>query len=166
MRRVKLSLVFAGLLLCGKAFGQQPKESDYVVITYTTQMDWIFPIGSKATTLSRVEINEAEQLLRQCIDKYNAEHRKLYQEAKKADPDVRERDYVIDIAVGKRQYVGALDPAGEKVVWINYRCSAVDEDVLDWRKSIVLADDGGNCFFQVKINLTKKQYSGFNVNGN
>jgi hypothetical protein len=62
----------------------------------------------------------------------------------------------------KRQYVSIINSIGEKEVWINCFC---DSFYKDWKKQILHVDDGGNCFFNLKVNLsTKKCYDIF-VNG-
>jgi hypothetical protein len=35
----------------------------------------------------------------------------------------------------------------------------------DWRKELFDVMDGGNCFFELKINLTSGKYYDLNVNG-
>ncbi len=52
---------------------------------------------------------------------------------------------------------------GEKEVWVNCFCSVQYMDY--WKKQVVFVKDGGNCFFNVKINITKKSFSDFEVNG-
>lgn len=58
--------------------------------------------------------------------------------------------------------MAALNKKGEKEVWINCFCVDVRRD---WKKQIVEVYDGGNCFFNLKINLNKSQYYELSVNG-
>ncbi|MCW3084603.1 MAG: hypothetical protein JWP12_1969 [Bacteroidetes bacterium] len=62
----------------------------------------------------------------------------------------------------KRQYFPSYNDKNEKVIWVNYFC----DDPDNWKKSMVMVDDGGNCYFQFKINLSKKKIYDFMVNGN
>jgi len=60
------------------------------------------------------------------------------------------------------QLVPVLNSIGQKEVWVNCLCSGTDDN---WKKGITVVDDGGNCFFNLKINLTLKISYDFFVNG-
>ena len=60
----------------------------------------------------------------------------------------------------KRQYLAAINNTGEKEVWVNCFCG----DSNNWRKQIVSAADGGNCYFKFTVNLTTKNYYNFSIN--
>jgi hypothetical protein len=66
----------------------------------------------------------------------------------------------------RRQYVPFIDTDGHRKVWINCFCSDFNFSYPFWKKSIVLVDDGGSCFFNVVINLTDNSFTNFEVNGN
>ena len=51
----------------------------------------------------------------------------------------------------KIQFVPYLNEQGEKEVWINGFCSGSNSN---WKKEIVWVMDGGNCYFQIRLNLT------------
>jgi hypothetical protein len=51
---------------------------------------------------------------------------------------------------------------GEKWVFVNCLCNPMGSD---WEKQLIVAKDGGSCYFQVLINLTKKEILGFTING-
>jgi len=51
--------------------------------------------------------------------------------------------------------------SGVKEVWIIF-CSNTDSD--KWRTSIVAVEDGGNCYFNFKVNLYKKAYYELEIN--
>lgn len=106
---------------------------------------------STELTLNEYEI--IEDLLRECIANYN----------KNSEPDGSGYDCTIDLSNFKRQYVAVVNSDGDREVWVNCFCRG--HDVVNWKKYIVFARDGGNCFFNLKINLTKKQYYDLMVNG-
>ncbi|NNE99682.1 MAG: hypothetical protein HKN25_11740 [Pyrinomonadaceae bacterium] len=60
------------------------------------------------------------------------------------------------------QLVSAANPANETVVWVNALCTANGS----WRRQIITVDDGGSCYFNLYINLSKETYDRFSVNGN
>lgn len=62
----------------------------------------------------------------------------------------------------KRQYVPMVNKNGEKIVWANFFCN---DPVADWKREIVYVWDGGNCFFNLKVNLTKRECYELYVNG-
>jgi hypothetical protein len=64
----------------------------------------------------------------------------------------------------KRQYVPFLNKTGQKKVWINCFCSDLNDEFTYWKKSIVIVDDGGSCFFNLLIDLNSKAYSNFEEN--
>jgi hypothetical protein len=61
-----------------------------------------------------------------------------------------------------KQFIAVTNSKGEKEVWVNCRCSVMKEY---WKSSIGDVKDGGSCFFNLKINLTKKLIYDFWVNG-
>jgi len=54
----------------------------------------------------------------------------------------------------RRQYVALRTANGEKQVWVNFLCADINGD---WRHAAVVVDDGGKCFFQLFINVTRKK---------
>lgn len=72
------------------------------------------------------------------------------------------RNFIIELRRYKRQYVPVMRPNGEKEVWVNCLC---DESGQEWRHSVRQVMDGGNCFFQMKINLSQRRHFDFFVNG-
>ena len=65
----------------------------------------------------------------------------------------------------KRQYVPYIDKNGHRCVWINCFCSDYSNDYSDWKKSIILIQDGGSCYLNLTIDLTDMSYSNFEING-
>ncbi|TLM96625.1 hypothetical protein [Hymenobacter jeollabukensis] len=61
----------------------------------------------------------------------------------------------------KRQLIAVIDTAGEKRVWINGFCGA---DGSGWKKRIIQVWDGGICYFNVKLNLSRKTWEELDVN--
>ena len=62
-----------------------------------------------------------------------------------------------------KQFIAVTNPKGEKIVQVNCFCDK--RDIGYWKKSWVIVDDGGACFFQLEINLTTNSVIGFWVNG-
>ena len=61
----------------------------------------------------------------------------------------------------RRQYVAVINSEGEKEVWVNCFCS----DDKNWKTAKVDVDDGGNCYFNFKINIQHGKLYEFRVNG-
>jgi hypothetical protein len=47
---------------------------------------------------------------------------------------------------------------------VNFFCDS-SEGWLDWRKTYIVADDGGDCYFRVKFDIESQTYSDLDVNG-
>ncbi|MFT7034181.1 MAG: hypothetical protein ACJA2S_002691 [Cyclobacteriaceae bacterium] len=74
-----------------------------------------------------------------------------------------------------RQYVGFRNSAGERMLWVNALCDIKNgmvenngEFVLEpwpWKEEPIIVDDGGDCYWNILINIDKHEYSNFFVNG-
>ena len=90
-----------------------------------------------------------EKILKKAVESYNKE--------------IKNNFFAIrPLAVYRKQFVPVINRKGEKEVWVNCLC---DDDDDDWKKGIIMVDDGGNCYFNLKINLTKKTFSQIMING-
>jgi hypothetical protein len=136
--------------------------SNYAIIKFDIKDTWLFD-KAKPTDISLSDIKEVEALLADCINKYNPEQQKHFDKINSEYPEAKidKRGFIIDLSNYKRQYVAVINDKGEKEVWVNCFCVKFDY----WKKEIVQVMDGGNCFFNLKINLTKKSYYDLSVNG-
>ncbi|MEI3796510.1 MULTISPECIES: hypothetical protein [unclassified Chitinophaga] len=63
-----------------------------------------------------------------------------------------------------RQYVGFIDPLGNKVIWVNFvRAERRHEERLE--KFAIEVSDGGANYWNVKVDLTENNTFGLRVNG-
>jgi hypothetical protein len=62
----------------------------------------------------------------------------------------------------KRQYIPYISKNGTK--HIKVICFCRDEGI-NWKKEVLLVYDGGDCFFEVIINLATNTYSDLMING-
>ncbi len=119
--------------------------SQYVVIKYGEFK--VFD-NAKATTLSKAEIDQIEDLLHKAINDYNK--------------DKKHYAKIMPLSKYKIQFVPVINNKGEKEVWVNCFC---DADSSRWRKELIIVEDGGNCYFQVKINLKTMKWYSMGING-
>ena len=121
------------------------------IIPASEKMEWAFGRNYKPFTPTADDIQAAEDILLAC---YNKEvtgtvnpffGRKL-------------EDYY-------RQFVGGEKENGERIIYINCFCYVIDEYFKKWKTQLIMVDDGGNCFFNVKVSLDKKEYYELMVNG-
>ncbi len=104
--------------------------------------------SKKVINLSDNEIKIIERLLRKQVEIYN----------KKVEKNR------IDLRYYKRQYFPQIDKNGDKLVGIFCFCNVQDND--KWKTQELQSPcDGGKCYFNVLINLTKKTVSIFQTNG-
>lgn len=166
----KILYIFISLFLAFSCQNKnQKKESDYVVLKYRSEWNWIYK-NAQPTELTESEISKIEELLEKAVAEYNLgqaeniKERKEWFEKTYPDKDFSKSEPKLEITLTdyKRQYVPVIKENGEKEVWVNLFCTI---EHTDWKNEIVVVYDGGNCFFNLKINLTKNSYSDFNVNG-
>ncbi|HEY1056490.1 MAG TPA: hypothetical protein VGE24_15195 [Emticicia sp.] len=133
------------------------------IISSDSVPGWIFKNGKRAELVNS-DFGKIERLLENCINEYNAKQQKWYNKAKAKYPDdsIKIEYYIIDLKRYKRQYMVSTNPRGEKEVWVNCFCYT---NIENWKKGILMAKDGGNCFFNLKINITKETYYDLRVNG-
>jgi hypothetical protein len=181
MRRLFITILLGSLLSCGRTTDSGLTASDKVdtlvdadnvaldsidfnILKYDTSYRHIFSKTAKTPQLSEKEIIECELLLKLFIAGYNAEAIKKFDEMTKKYPGQKfnEENFTIELKDYGRQYMAVLDN-GIKLVYVNCFC---DPKVFDYRdKRLVHVFDGGNCFFNLKINLTEKKIFGFVENG-
>lgn len=105
--------------------------------------------GGTPTTLSKPELAELNTLLNKAAAAYN-------NDTKSEAFNIKELSgYIFQLATVINKY-------GEKEVWINALCNVSG---TDWRNKMQLVMDGGNCYFNIRINLTKKSAGQLYVNG-
>ncbi len=122
------------------------KGDDYVVFEYKEDIFIPFKKSTK-TTLSESELAEIELILK-----------KMVRENHNGTGSMS----TISLKGKKRQYVPVINKNGEKEVWINFFCGVHHNE---WRNDIVVVFDGGNCYFNVKVNLAHMKYYDLIING-
>ena len=120
---------------------------------------------SVPATLNDSDFVTLELVLSDCICKYNREQTAGFKERIRKFPNdsLKLDEFTIDLNEYYRQYMVVRNRKGEKEVWINCLCEV--QYVKDWTKRVIQVMDGGKCYFSIKINLKKKSYSHFMVNG-
>jgi len=139
-------------LIKGIEFGSPEKP----IIADTT----VFVIfnDSSNINLSSEDLSQIDSILQQCINE-NLEQKKTGEELnkkhrKRKPENTSHMEY-------KRQYFPGINDKGEKVVWVNCFCHTS----RDWKKQLIMVEDGGSCYFNVTINLTTGKYYHLRVNG-
>ena len=75
-----------------------------------------------------------------------------------------------------RQLIPYIDENGNHIIEINAFCDILDNPPdpndekpkwtkMDWKNYHVLVDDGGDCYWQIKINIDKEDYINYGPNG-
>jgi c-di-AMP phosphodiesterase-like protein len=138
---------------------------DFNIVKYDTSYYYIFPKTFVSTDLSDKEIVACENLLRLFIENYNVEAKKRFDEMTKQYPNVKfnVRDYTIELEDYGRQYMSVVSDKGEKMVYVNCFCDPKEFEYRD--KELVQVHDGGNCFFNFRVDLKNKTIFDFMENG-
>jgi hypothetical protein len=152
---MRLLFSFVLVLFCFSAVCQ-----DVLVDTSTTAIipfdkSWRYPFSSDCNpgTLTKNDLRILDSLIVVSVSDYN---RSLKPEFKHMKIELSQLHY-------RKQLVVVTNQKGEKLVWVNFFCSSSFEKL--WKENILIVKDGGQYFFNLKINLTKIRYYDFSVNG-
>ena len=131
----------------------QEIKQNYAVIKYDKKAHAQIFKNAKYSVLSGDEIVKLDKLIAKAVEEHNAKTNK-YQK-------------IENLSEYKFQYIPIQNDKitngmFEKEVWVNAFCNGYD---INWKKQIVAVDDGGSCFFNLKINLTNSTIYDFQVNG-
>jgi hypothetical protein len=162
---MKYILCLVLLMISYLNYGQTASSDHFVILPFDTSVYTSLPADCTQATLNNEDFANIERVLSFCVNKYNRSQNTVYREIVKKlpDQDLRIDDYVIDLKRYYRQYVVVFNKRGEKEVWVNCFCNIQSQE--NWREKAVIVMGGGNCFFNVRINLTRKSFSDFMVNG-
>ncbi|MCB2410185.1 hypothetical protein [Hymenobacter lucidus] len=132
----------------------------------TTLTDFIVIPTLHPDLVSAVELNQVDSLLKACVAEFNRAAEADYADMHKTHSEIpfRKENYVIDLSAYKKQLVVSVNSKGVKTVWVNCFCSD-EADFPNWKREIVDITDGGNCFFNVRLNLTEGTWEDLQANG-
>ena len=138
--------------------------SSITIIPINPKYDWLFE-NTENANLNADELQQIETLLNEELKRYNKEQQIEFDKVSKKYPNERIEisDFVIELKRYKRQYLPMINELGEKEILINCFCGEWGEV---GKTELVMAEDGGNCYFELKINLTKNKVLFLSVNGN
>ena len=144
--------------------------SRYVVLKFDTSRDnHLFKSVDKPMNLSASEIAKIEMMIAKKVTEYNKTENAFQDSMNKK---IYRKEPVNAVAFDNlihrpekyyKQFLAIINPKGEKEVWVSCFCDKQDNTY--WKKDWVNVDDGGSCYFQIKINLTNNTVLGFYVNG-
>ena len=118
-----------------------------IVFSFDAKRDsFVFNNKFKRTTLSTTELQKVEALIITSAVKYNIKKRYTIKEAGKY----------------YKQIIPVINSKGQKEVWVNCLCKVSGDT---WKKRVINTNDGGRCYFNLKINLSTNIVSDFSVNG-
>lgn len=135
----------------------QIDTSKVAVLKYDTNSS-VFNKESEPTSLSNEDLIKFELVLNKFVSDYNDE-----KNSTSTDLKFERKDFILNLNQYKRQYFAILNSKGQKEVWINCFCN---DNKLDWKTEKVIVKDGGNCYFNLKVNLTTEAYYEVHINGN
>ncbi|ESU25213.1 hypothetical protein FLJC2902T_31780 [Flavobacterium limnosediminis JC2902] len=159
MRKLEI-ILFLLLLISNLCIAQRNEKvtfkidtSRIAVLPFDENTKWKFK-NCIASEISNEEILLAEKLLSKRVNKYNKEE--------KINPSLHTGTRYINLNKYYKQYIVAKNSKGEKEVYINCFC---ENPAINWKKVLNEVNDGGNCFFSLKINLTKQSSEELDING-
>lgn len=132
-------------------------DTKMAILNNSEYIEWLFGQEYKLWQPNNSDINEIDVILEKAIE--NEAFKSLQIKTLK---ELKNR---------YRQYVCYLNNEGNKIVYINSFCKIPilyengKEKQLKWRSEMVDIADGGNCYWNMKINLTSKTYFDVIING-
>jgi hypothetical protein len=123
------------------------------VLPFDQKFDWIFSDSYKPANLTDEEILQLDTLIRKCATEMNNSLEEKIREYYSID--FKKYNY-------KRQYIAVFNNKGEKEIWVNGFCNTWNKR---WKEELIFVHDGGNCYFNLKINLSTKNCYQISVNG-
>jgi hypothetical protein len=126
--------------------------SKTAIIEFNKRSRWPFDSTYSAATLLQPELKTIDSFFVVVVENYN---NSLDKEHKQWSIDINNRNY-------KKQLIVVTNNKGEKEVWVNCFCRAENDK---WKTKMFGVEDGGNCYFNFKVNLTIKTYYDLGVNG-
>jgi hypothetical protein len=138
-------------------------HSNIAILPFDSSQYWVFN-NAQNIELSDSDFEIIERLIVECINEYNHVQDQHYNEFKNIYPEskIKKNSFIIELKRYKRQYIAVINENNEKEVWVNCFCNNLG---INWKKNLVFVLDGGNCFFNLKINLTKEICYDLMVNG-
>ncbi|NOQ73945.1 MAG: hypothetical protein GQ574_18210 [Crocinitomix sp.] len=147
-------------------------DTSLITIIPLTNAGWMTEADRQAK-LSIADFQLIDLLIKAAVIAYNTNMKKEHEELLEfyredaefmgtAPPaDFPMQDTIPDYSNYIRQYVPYYNVENEKVVAINFSCSAYGE----WKTVLYQVNDGGNCYFDITLNLTTGQCERIMVNG-
>jgi hypothetical protein len=131
----------------------QIDSSNTAIIQFSKKGNFPFDNSFMPTTLTKEDLNSIDSLLVVCVTEYN---NSLDKNHKEWSIDLKKNNY-------RKQIIAVINKKGEKEVWLNCFCHINENS--NWRTEILGVDDGGNCYFNFKLNLATKKFYELGVNG-
>jgi len=162
-QHLEMKILFSLLLLTILFSCEEIKTSDrFFLLTKESQPRWVIFSERELWKPNQMEINLTEELVKKVIE----EQKKVSY----INPIYKNFDkYVF-------QLIPYIDDENRKIMYVNSLCSDYIDDsesvdnleanVNYWDNFLFLVDDGGNCFWQVKIDIERGEYFDFSVNAN
>jgi hypothetical protein len=128
-------------------------DTSRITVLTNDKIDFFSLKDSMHVKLTNADIQLIETLLANCIQAYD----------KDKDSTNLYGGYIVAENY-KRQYVPYANKKGEKKVFINCFCRGFT-GFTKWKTALLVVDDGGLCFFNTTINLTKKSFGSILIYG-
>lgn len=151
------ALFFLFLFNCSESKKSNTTDNKMTVITDSSYIEWMIGKDFKIWKPNDSDLQIVDDVLISAID--NGEFFFL------------ENECLSEIRKYYRQYLCYINEKGEKIIFINSMCeldTAYDENnnptVFDWKNEMIDIDDGGDCYWKIKINLTTNKHFGLMIN--
>ena len=148
-----ISLLAFQNLFCQNLKPDQTKSTfKYTLFNSQADVDFAFYERKyKPNTLSKEQLRVAELIIKKVSDSLDF-----------LLTSTNVNTGIVDTLKYVFQIVSARNNSGHLFLWVNAICGPNK----NWRKNIVIVEDGGSCYYRFKINLDTKQYFDIQINSN
>ena len=137
----------------------QKKASNYAILPLSQMIGKDFE-GYREGILLPSDFVLINSKLEEFVAEYNENEKEYLKNLAVKYPKLKSSQYLY-LPAYRRQYICGINKNGDKIVWVNCFCDKHDK----WKNQTVFVFDGGSCFFNLKIDITKKLVYDAIVNG-
>jgi len=140
-------------------------STNYVIIELNENTYAPIDKEFKSAELSNNEVEILKHILLIAISENNIDQLLAIRDYNKKNQLEKKAETGFELSLDNMdiQLVPYFNTKGEKLVWVNVFCR--DEIFTYWKQEIVVVEDGGNCHYNLKINLNKSTYKELYING-
>ena len=158
LKKILLNIVYILSLTSCSVQKDNTIDKKMTIIQDSKYVKWVTGKNFDLWKPSDIDLKKVDEILIKAID----ENQFYFYRTKKLS----------EIKKNYRQYLCYIDEKGEKIIFINSMCELFtdydknnDPIIFDWRNEMIDVSDGGECYWNIKVNLSTNEYYELKING-